>query len=82
DEYVGLGARAVTTTLGAEYSYAFDGGLTAILAGSWRYTQETGNVPVSSFNVQLGLSKRIEFTRTAATTAAPQATAAAPTATR
>lgn len=82
DEYVGLGARAVTTTLGAEYSYAFDGGLTAIVAGSWRYTQETGNVPVSSFNLQLGLSKRIEFTRTAATAAAAPATAAAPTATR
>ncbi|MBN8944672.1 MAG: hypothetical protein J0H01_34525 [Rhizobiales bacterium] len=78
DEYVGLGARAVTTTLGAEYTYAFDGGLTAILAGSWRYTQETGNIPVSSFNVQLGLSKRIEFARTAAATAPP----AAPTATR
>ncbi|QCI68396.1 hypothetical protein [Phreatobacter stygius] len=81
DEYVGLGARAVTTSLGAEYAYTFDGGLTAIVAGSWRYTQETGNIPVSSLNLQLGLSKRIDFSRTT-TADASRATPAAPTTTR
>lgn len=79
DEYVGLGARAITTWLGAEYGYTFDGGLTAVLAASWRRTQETGNIPVSSFNIQIGMSKRIEFERTttaaATPAAAPQVTA-------
>lgn len=61
DDYRGLGAKASSMTVGAEYQRDLAIGATLFAGASWRRTVETGVDPVSAFNIQLGLQKQIDF---------------------
>ncbi|WP_342361243.1 hypothetical protein [Terrarubrum flagellatum] len=61
DDYVGLDAKSTTLTAGAEYQRVIAKDLTALLAGSWRRTQETGAPVVDAFNLQIGLQTRFDI---------------------
>jgi hypothetical protein len=63
DDYVGLDARSDQKSIGIDYQRSLGKGLTAIAAGAWRKTKETGLTPVTSFSVMLGLQKQIDLSR-------------------
>jgi hypothetical protein len=63
DDYIGLDARSDQKGIGIDYQRGLGKGLTAIVAGAWRKTKETGLTPVTSFSVMLGLQKQIDLSR-------------------
>lgn len=63
DDYVGLDARSDQKGIGLDYQRSLGKGFTAIAAGAWRKTKETGLTPVTSFSVMLGLQKQIDLSR-------------------
>lgn len=63
DDYVGLDARSDQKSIGIDYQRSLGKGLTAIAAGTWRKTKETGLTPVTSFSMMLGLQKQIDLSR-------------------
>lgn len=65
DDYIGLDARSDQKGIGIDYQRSLGKGLTAVAAGAWRKTKETGLTPVTSFSVMLGLQKQIDLSRIA-----------------
>jgi hypothetical protein len=64
DDYVGLDAKSSLRSVGVDYQYALGDGLTATASASLRKVKETGLTPVTSYNLLLGLQKRIDFSAT------------------
>lgn len=60
DVYLGLGARSVLTSLGAEYEHKLSDSLTASAALSVRRVHDEGALPVSAFTIQVGLTRRLD----------------------
>jgi hypothetical protein len=60
DDYLGLGVGSTLVSAGIEYERSLGDGLAGVAALSWRRVHDTGATPVSAFNVQIGLTKRIE----------------------
>lgn len=65
DDYLGLDAKSNLRSIGVDYQYALGDGLTATASASLRKVKETGLTPVTSYNLLLGLQKRIDFSATA-----------------